>query len=129
VAVLENNIHLGGRLCRMQAERSHDTTLIRLFGEFVLGGEEAFEEELRRVIDGETSTLIVDLRGLDFIDSTGLGMLLSLDNHARQDGFDFTVFCGNDSVRAMLRQTGLDGLLRVVDPVRRGARLGRSDLH
>jgi anti-anti-sigma factor len=112
-AVLDYNLN---RLCRMQTERSFDTALIRLYGEFDLSCERPFQEELGRVLDGETSTVIVDLRGLDFIDSTGLRMLVSLDNLARQDGLDFTVFCGNGLVRRVLRETGLDGVLPLIDP-------------
>jgi anti-sigma B factor antagonist len=114
--VLKYNIDLGGRLCRMQSEYSNDTALIRLYGEFDLSCEQPFQTELRRILAGEVATVIVDLRGLDFIDSTGLRMLLSLDNLAREDGFDFTVFSGNGAVRRVLRETGLDGVLPLIDP-------------
>jgi anti-sigma B factor antagonist len=100
----------------MESERRLDTTLIRLSGEFDISCEEAFLEELGGVLDSATSTLIVDLRALDFMDSTGLRVLVSLDNLARSDGFDFTVLCGNGRVRRVLRETGLDRLLPVVDP-------------
>jgi anti-anti-sigma factor len=113
--VLENQINLGGRLCRMVTECGAGTAVIRLYGEFDLTCEKAFEEELRSLLDSETSSVIVDLQELDFIDSTGLGALLSLDNLARQDGFEFTVVYGNGEVRRVLRETGLDGVLPLVD--------------
>ena len=107
--------HLG-RLCQMQSRREFDTAVIRLSGEFDLSCEDTFFEELGRTLDSETSTLILDLQALEFIDSTGLRMLLSLDNLARSDGLDFTVFCGDGTVRRVLRETGLDGVLPLVDP-------------
>jgi anti-anti-sigma factor len=107
---------LGAQICRLEAERRIDTAVIRLHGEFDISCEDAFFEEVGRTLDSETSSLIVDLRGLDFMDSTGLRVLLTLDNLARQDGFEFTVFCGNGIVSRILSETGLDDVLPVVDP-------------
>ena len=100
----------------MVTEQAAGKSVVRLYGEFDLSCVQAFQEELRRIVDGETSTLIVDLRELEFIDSTGLRALLSLHNLARGDGFDFTVFCGDGTVRRVLRETGLDGVLPLVEP-------------
>ena len=61
-------------------------------------------------------TFLLDLRGLTFIDSTGLRMLVQLDAVARHDGFDFAVLCGYGQVREVLRATGLDGMLPLFDP-------------
>ena len=102
--------------CSMRSERSLDTTVIRLSGEFDLSCEDALWEELGQVLDSEISTLVLDLQGLEFIDSTGLRMLLSLNNLAQSDGFDFTVFCGKGMVMRVLYETGLDGILPVVNP-------------
>jgi anti-anti-sigma factor len=78
--------------------------------------EKRFQEELQRRLDGDMNTFLVDLRDLRFIDSTGLRMLVQIDALSRQDGFDFTVLCGNGHVRRVLRETGLDGILPLVDP-------------
>jgi anti-anti-sigma factor len=100
----------------MWSDRSFDSIVIHLSGEFDLSCTEAFFEELGRTLDSETSTLILDLQALRFIDSTGLRMLLSLDELAKSDGLDFTVFCREGAVRRVLSQTGLDGVLPIVDP-------------
>ena len=104
------------RYCWMRDERHPGTTVVRLAGEFDLSSEGRFQEELGRVMDNGTNAFLLDLRGLEFIDSTGLRMLVQIDALARQDGFDFTVLCGNGQVREVLRITGLDGLLPLVDP-------------
>jgi anti-sigma B factor antagonist len=104
------------RLCKMWSERQLDTAVIHLSGEFDLSCTDAFFEELGRALDSETSALVLDLQALQFIDSTGLRMLLSLDSRAKSDGFDFTVRCRDGTVRRVLRETGLDGVLPVVDP-------------
>jgi anti-sigma B factor antagonist len=65
-------------------------------------------------------TLVIDLRGLTFIDSAGLRMLVVLDAHATAAGLELAVLCTEGSVRHVLRQTGLDGVLPVVADHRTG---------
>ena len=70
----------------------------------------------RSLESGEHEPLVLDLRGLKFIDSTGLRILVSVDAIARNDGFGFAVLCNEDgTVRRALRETGLDGILPVID--------------
>lgn len=104
------------RHCSMRHEYHAGTTIVHLSGEFDLSSEDRFKEELGRVMDSETQSFVLDLRGLEFIDSTGLRLLVQLDALARQDGFDFSVLCGNGQVREVLRISGLDGVMPLIDP-------------
>jgi anti-anti-sigma factor len=114
--VFEDSIHERGPMCRMETERRGPTALVRLFGEFDLSCEAPFEEELSEALGDPTSHLILDLCELHFIDSAGLRLLLSLENRSRAEAFALVVLCGEGQVRQVLRQTGLDGLLPLVDP-------------
>ena len=107
-----------GKLCSMRIEEDSGSATIRLYGEFGLGCEERFQDALRRTLEGgEHEPLVLDLRGLTFIDSTGLRMLISVDAIARSAGVGFAVICNEDGpVRRVLRETGLDGVLPVIDP-------------
>ena len=100
----------------MQYEHHAGTTVLSLSVEFDLACEKRFEEELERRFDDEVSRFMLDLRGLEFIDSTGLRMIVQIDAIARRDGFDFSVLCGDGQVRRVLHETGLDGVLPIVDP-------------
>jgi anti-sigma B factor antagonist len=68
------------------------------------------------MLDHGAATLVVDLGGLTFMDSTGLRMLVSLHNRAEHESFDYALLCDGGNVRNVLRETGLDGVLPVVDP-------------
>ena len=103
-------------ICSARAEQHLDTTIVRLYGEFDLSGEERLNVLLEHLEDDRPATLVLDLRGLTFIDSTGLRVMVSLLNDASRDGFDFAVLCSEGPVRAVLRETGLDGVLPVIDP-------------
>jgi anti-sigma B factor antagonist len=102
--------------CSLRIERHLDTATIWLTGEFDLACEERFQEELGVALDSLVGTLVMDLRGLKFIDSTGLRVLLQIDAASKGHGFDFVVLCGNGQVRRVFRESGLDGMLPVVDP-------------
>ena len=53
----------------------------------------AIAETLRAAPDGieGRARLVLDLRGLSFIDSTGLHLLVALHKRAQRDGFELTV--------------------------------------
>jgi anti-sigma B factor antagonist len=101
--------------CSMRADRDFDTIILRLSGEFDLACEERFCEELEHALLDPAQRLVLDLRGLDFMDSTGLRVLIQIDARARSDEFEFVVLCGEGHVRYVLRESGLDGVLPVVD--------------
>jgi anti-anti-sigma factor len=103
------------QLCSMRVEQQQDTVLIRLQGEFDLTCEVPFSEALTFTLETDTTTLVLDLCALRFIDSVGLRMLVTLNKTTAEDGVDFTILCGEGHVRRTLRDTGLDGVLRVID--------------
>ena len=99
----------------MRSEKHVESAIVRLYGDFDVSCEQRFRQGLARALDGETSTLILDLRALAFIDSVGLRVLLSIDSAARREGFELKVLCGDGQVRHVLSVTGLDRRLPLVD--------------
>jgi anti-sigma B factor antagonist len=65
-------------------------------------------------------TLMVDLSGLTFMDSTGLSAVLVGEMHARTRGQRFAVVRGPRHVQELFRLTGVDHFLEVVDGVPSG---------
>ena len=83
------------------------TTLLVLRGELDIATSPQLRDELVRVI-GEGRRIVVDLEGLDFIDSVGLGILVSGLKRARSDGGDLELVCANRVILQPLELTGLD---------------------
>jgi anti-sigma B factor antagonist len=106
-----------GQLCSMRMVRNLGTVVIRLHGEFDMACARRLADELNGALEHDTEVLVMDLCGLQFIDSTGLGMLITLNRTTNEAGIEYTVLCRDDGpVRHILRESGLDGLLPVVDP-------------
>jgi anti-sigma B factor antagonist len=76
-------IQAGGLTLR--SERQGATHTVALEGEFDLTAEREFDAELRRVEEGDAERIVVDLRGVTFMDSTGFRVLLQADARSRLD--------------------------------------------
>ena len=60
--------------------------------------------------------LIIDLRGLSFIDVSGLRLLLSLGERARSDGWRLSLIQGSEPVRRLFTLTDTDRQLPFSPP-------------
>ena len=103
-----------GQLCLMHVERTRSAVTIQLQGEYDCSCIEKFEQEVTSALADAAETLVLDLRGLAFIDSSGLGTLVKLNRETEARGLDYTVLCDGGEVRRALRETGLDGLLPLI---------------
>jgi anti-anti-sigma factor len=56
--------------------------------------------------------IVVDLSGTDFVDSSGLGALVSCLKSARQAGGDLRIVAPTEQVSMVLRMTNLDRILQ-----------------
>jgi anti-sigma B factor antagonist len=99
------------------------TTLLVLRGELDIATSPQLRDELVRVI-GDGRRIVVDLEGLDFIDSVGLGILVSGLKRARSDGGDLELVCANRVILQPLELTGLDQTFTM--HARREEALGRN---
>jgi anti-anti-sigma factor len=89
------------------------TAVVALAGELDINTSSRVEQELHRV-EGTASTIVLDLRGLSFIDSTGLRLVVTADTRARKHGRRFAVVPGSEGVQRVFRVTSLDKRLDFV---------------
>lgn len=91
------------------------SSLIRLAGELDLSNADDFREELARAEEDEPPALVVDLRGIKFMDSTGLRLLLGALRRAEQADRRFVIVKGQEQVRDLFRVAGLEDVFELVD--------------
>ncbi|MEM1370443.1 MAG: STAS domain-containing protein [Cyanobacteria bacterium P01_H01_bin.15] len=73
-------------------------------------------QELQTAVKTQDYTVfIVDMAGVDFIDSTGLMTLVSACRHAREMGRRFCLSTLGPSVRIVIELTGLDNVFEIID--------------
>jgi anti-anti-sigma factor len=96
------------------AERG-DLVHVILRGELDISTASRLEEDLLRIEADGRGTLVLDLSQLDFMDSTGLRLVIATDDRAREAGRRFVVVQGNEMVQRVLRVTRLDERLEIVE--------------
>jgi anti-anti-sigma factor len=101
------------RQCAMRLEQRAGTATVSFRGDLDLACERAFDAELAKVIQGAPAALHVDLREVTFVDSTGLRLLLELNNRAAREDTDVSLLVSDGPVKRILSETGLDAVLPV----------------
>jgi anti-anti-sigma factor len=86
--------------------------VLTLHGELDVASSTVLEDELHRV--NGVPHVICDLTNLEFIDSTGLGVLVKAHQHMRDEGNQLTLVEGGGQVKRLLELTGLSEQLAVV---------------
>jgi anti-anti-sigma factor len=96
-------------------EERGPTVLLRLAGELDLSSAGDVESELKRIEEGSPEAVVLDLREVRFIDSTGLRVVITADERARQGGWRFSIVRGPEAVQRVFRITRLEERLDFVD--------------
>jgi anti-sigma B factor antagonist len=99
----------------IDVQEREGSVLVRLSGEIDLAAVEAIETELLP-LEKRFPTVILDLRGVTFLDSTGLRAIVSADARARKNGSELKIVRGPEQVQKILYLSGLDKILPLVDP-------------
>jgi anti-anti-sigma factor len=81
---------------------------LRLAGELDMATAPELERTLQDALDAGCRRIVVDLRELAFMDSTGLVVLARWDLGSRMDGYDLAVIPGRAPIQRLFTITGLD---------------------
>jgi anti-sigma B factor antagonist len=91
-------------------------------GELDMATADALQQQLRELRESGFDELVLDLRRITFLDSTGIALILKEDRHARDAGLEFTLISGPPAVQRVLGVCGVLDELRFV-----GAEPARAD--
>ena len=86
---------------------------VELSGELDISSASGVESRLMELETQSPAWLILDLRRVSFIDSTGLSMIINADGRARKAGRRLTIVSGDGVPRRILRTVGLEDRLDV----------------
>ena len=89
--------------------------MISVSGELDLASSPALEEELQRVAKSGATTIVVDLAELEFMDSTGLSVLVRAHQRAEENGRRLGLVNGSQQVQRLLTLTGVADRLTLAD--------------
>lgn len=99
----------------LRISREAGTHVVCLYGELDMSTADVLDRELARVAEAEPERIVLDLSGLDFLDSSGLRSLLRAHTRAREDGGRLTLLRGRPEVQRVFEVTATDELLPFED--------------
>lgn len=88
--------------------------LLTLSGELDMATAAQLEREIANASDSAPQTIVLDLRGLDFIDSTGLRTLIAEHECSRRSGRRFALVQGSRQVDRLMSITRVSEHLQLV---------------
>jgi anti-sigma B factor antagonist len=90
----------------IQSGRQGDDHVIALEGELEMANAAAIDTELRSVEAGDCRGIVIDLRGLSFVDSTGIHMLINAYERSATLGRPLSLLVDQGPVRRVLDVCG-----------------------
>jgi anti-sigma B factor antagonist len=101
---------------RIDMRRTHDRLIVSLSGELDM----ASAELLQRTVEGEAlkdgAMVVLDLQQLQFIDSTGLRIILAVRERCRERQQEFAITPGSQQVQRLLSVAGVAEHLPTIAP-------------
>jgi anti-sigma B factor antagonist len=92
---------------RCEVDHRDGATYLRPEGDLDMGTADEVEAMIREAVQSGAQRVVIDLRGLHFMDSSGLTLLTRWNNASNRDGFDLELIRGPDRIQRLFTLTGL----------------------
>jgi anti-anti-sigma factor len=107
-STVENEFHVDVR-------QSDQATVLTVSGELDLASSASLEEALGEAGTSKPELVVLDLRGVEFMDSSGLAVIVKAHQRAQNAGRRLGVINGSPQVQRLLSLTGMDERMTVVE--------------
>lgn len=89
----------------------HDeVTVISVTGQLIVGNRQELKDEVIKLLESGSRKFLVDFEETAYIDSSGLGVLVSLSKKIREKGGELRLSSLNEDLRTLFELTKLDTL-------------------
>ena len=99
-------------------------TVVAVRGQLTINNRGEFKERVLARLSGGNRDFVIDFTEADYIDSSGLGVLVSLSKHIRDAGGRLTLAGLNEDLQRLFALTRLDSLFEIAET--RADALGES---
>ncbi len=90
--------------------RDRDTVTVEMDGQLVVTNRQEFKQAVLDEVEQGVRLVVIDFTHSAYIDSSGLGALVSLGKRIRELGGDLRLAALNDDLRTLFELTRLDTL-------------------
>lgn len=100
----------------LKTTEENGVTVLTLTGDLVIGEPEAtFKRTVIRLLEEGKTRLLVDLQGVGFLDSSGLGALVRALTNSQKEGGQTKLVHAGPQIRKLLEMTKLDSVFELHD--------------
>lgn len=100
---------------QIEEQPNGDTPVIAVSGEIDVATAPQLRECLHRVVGAGNTTVVLDLLGVSFLDSTALGVLVGALKRCREQGGDLHVVIADPRILKIFEITGLTNVFTIAD--------------
>ena len=98
-----------------QVSQSGGVTLVEVEGQLIVGNRQELKQKVLEHLEGGERKFVIDFSNTGYIDSSGLGVLVSLSKKIREQGGELRLSSLNEDLRTLFELTKLDTLFRIAD--------------
>ncbi len=96
-------------------ESSGDVTVVVVAGELIVGNRQEFKQGVLENLDQRATKFVIDFADCGYIDSSGLGVLVTLGKKIRERGGELRLAGLNEDLLVLMELTRLDTLFNIAD--------------
>jgi anti-sigma B factor antagonist len=96
-----------------QTKGSGGVTVVQVDGQLIVGNRHELKDLIQSSLDNGDRRLLVDFSRTGYIDSSGLGALVSISKRIREAGGELRLAGLNDDLRSLFELTKLDTLFAI----------------
>jgi anti-sigma B factor antagonist len=96
----------------ISVERAESYVVLRPAGRLNMMAAPRLRSSIERLVQDGSTRVVLDLSGVSFMDSSGLGAVIAGLKRARQAGGDLRLAAAGEQVQTVMRLTNLDRVLR-----------------
>jgi anti-sigma B factor antagonist len=94
-------------------KKQDDVTIIDVEGQLIVGNRQELKQRVLEELDGGARKFLIDFSNTGYIDSSGLGVLVSLSKKIREQGGELRLANLNEDLRTLFELTKLDTLFHI----------------
>ena len=89
--------------------------VVQVDGQLIVGNRQELKQLVQEALDGGERKFLVDFSKAGYIDSSGLGALVSISKKVREQGGELRLSGLNEDLRSLFELTKLDTLFSISD--------------
>ena len=97
------------------AVHEHGALVISVEGQLIVANRQELKQQVIEALEEGDRRFVIDFSGTGYIDSSGLGVLVSVSKKIREAGGDLRLSGLNEDLRTLFELTKLDTLFRISD--------------